>query len=295
MSIHKDNDPLGLNNENYPILLKEIPDRPEKLYYRGNLSLLREQAIVAIVGTRKASAYGMGQALKISGELANHGVVLVSGLARGIDGVVHKSALDAKGKTIAVLGTGVDEKSIYPPEHKLLAKQIVENGGLLISEYENGKGGAPWHFPARNRIIAGISHAVVVIEAPEKSGALITAFLALDYNREVFALPGPVTSPTSVGCNKLISLGARVIIEPSDVLAIFDLNNETNKLVKPKILFENVNEEKIVIYLQTNNPSTIAEIAENIDLEVSIILQTLTILEIKNIIFSHSDGKYSLK
>ena len=199
-----------------PPLLRAIHDPPRQLYLRGSgePSLLARPA-VAIVGARACSPYGAQVARMLGRELAAARVVVVSGLARGIDGEAHRGALDAGGDTIAVLGCGIDRD--YPAAHTSLARAIAERS-LLVSEYEAGVEPAPWRFPARNRIVAGLCGATVVVEARERSGALITADFALEEGREVFAVPGEITSALSAGTNALLRLGATPLTSAADVL-----------------------------------------------------------------------------
>jgi DNA processing protein len=200
----------------FPEQLRAIFDPPPALYVRGQgeLELIARRA-VAVVGARACSPYGAQVARRLGRELAGAGLVVVSGLARGIDGEAHRGALDAGGVTVAVLGCGIDRD--YPASHAQLSRRIEEQG-LVVSEYEPGVEPAPWRFPARNRIIAGLSEAVVVVEARERSGALITADFGLDEGREVFAVPGEITSSLSSGTNALLKLGATPLTSSQDVL-----------------------------------------------------------------------------
>jgi DNA processing protein len=199
-----------------PPLLAAIHDPPDGLFLRGPAGAdLLAQRVVGIVGARACSSYGAHVARSLARELAAAGLVVVSGLARGIDGEAHRGALEANRPTVAVLGCGIDRD--YPSAHRRLARDIAENG-LVVSEYGPGVEPAPWRFPARNRIIAGLSAAVVVVEARERSGALITADFALEEGREVFAVPGEITSALSAGTNELIRLGASPVTKPADVL-----------------------------------------------------------------------------
>jgi DNA processing protein len=201
----------------YPPLLTAIPDPPGQLWLRGEVAPdLLEAASVAVVGARACSAYGRAVARTLARELAEAGVVVVSGLARGIDGEAHRGALEAGGLTVAVLGCGIDRD--YPAGHAELAARIVTGGGLVVSEYEPGVEPAPWRFPARNRIIAGLCRATVVVEARDRSGALITADFALEDGREVMAVPGEITSSLSAGTNALLRLGATPVTRADDVL-----------------------------------------------------------------------------
>jgi DNA processing protein len=212
---------LRRRDAGYPALLRAIHDPPPAIHLRGaGPDRLLSQAAIAIVGARSCSAYGRSVARSLSRELAAAGLVVVSGMARGIDGEAHRGALDAGGVTVAVLGCGVDRD--YPAAHAELARRICERG-LVVSEYEPGVEPAPWRFPARNRIIAGLSEATVVVEARERSGALITADFALEEGRDVFAVPGEITSALSAGTNALLRLGAMPVTGAGDVLELFDL------------------------------------------------------------------------
>ena len=207
---------VGRSDAAYPSLLRELHDPPPGLFLRGSASLeLLQARAVAIVGARAASSYGAQVARLIGRELAAAGLVVLSGLARGVDGEAHRGALEAGGATVAVLGCGVERD--YPAAHAELARRICEQG-LVVSEYAPGVEPAPWRFPARNRIIAGLAAATVVVEARERSGALITADFALEAGREVFAVPGEITSSLSAGTNALLRLGATPLTSADDVL-----------------------------------------------------------------------------
>ena len=203
----------------YPALLKEIPDPPKILYAMGNRKLLTDSSqALAVVGTRKMTVYGKTAAYNIVFALAKLGVTIVSGLASGIDTVAHQAALAANGKTIAVLASGVDV--VYPPENKDLYREISKKG-LLLSEFPPGTLPKPQYFPQRNRIVSGLCLGVLVVEGPLKSGSMITAKLALDQGREVFAVPGPITSPNSRGPSYLIKNGASVAESAEDIMDCF--------------------------------------------------------------------------
>jgi DNA processing protein len=206
----------------YPRLVAELFDPPDRLHVRGDPSILSELA-VAVVGARSCSPYGAQVARRLSCDLAAAGLVIVSGLARGIDGEAHRGALEAGGRTIAVLGCGIDRD--YPRSHADLAQRIREQGAV-VSEYPAGVEPAPWRFPARNRIIAGLCLATVVVEARERSGALITADFALELGREVFAVPGEITSALSAGTNDLLRQGAAPLLSAGDVFAALGLEPE---------------------------------------------------------------------
>jgi DNA processing protein len=208
---------LTLASDTYPPLLRQITDPPLVLYVCGDVSVLSQHA-VAVVGTRRPSAYGSSVAHRLASDLAQRGLVIVSGLARGIDSASHRGALEGGGKTVAVLGSGIDV--IYPGENKSLAKKIMESGAM-ISEFPQGTGPTPQNFPIRNRIISGLALGVVIVEAAEYSGSLITARLALEQNREVFAVPGNITSAQSFGPNHLIKQGAKLVDQWVDVIEEF--------------------------------------------------------------------------
>ncbi len=212
---------LGRSGESFPALLGAIHDPPPGLFLRGGAGAeVLSRPAVAVVGARSCSSYGAQVARTLGRELAAAGLVVVSGLARGIDGEAHRGALDSGGTTVAVLGCGIDRD--YPAAHASLAAAIRETG-LVVSEYAPGVEPAPWRFPARNRIIAGLAHATIVVEARERSGALITADLALEEGREVFAVPGEITSRLSAGSNELLRLGAAPATSAADVLESFGL------------------------------------------------------------------------
>jgi DNA processing protein len=212
---------LGRSDPGFPPLLRAIHDPPPGLFLRGNAeAALLALPAVAIVGARACSAYGRQIARSVARELASAGLVVVSGLARGVDAEAHRGALEAGGITVAVLGCGIDRD--YPAANRELARQITTNG-LIVSEYAPGVEPAPWRFPARNRIVAGLCSASVVVEARERSGALITADFALEEGREVFAVPGEITSALSAGSNALLRLGATPLTCAQDVLESFGL------------------------------------------------------------------------
>jgi DNA processing protein len=219
-------EPLGIRwlprtDPAFPHGLAAIFDPPAGLFLRGEASAaLLDEPSVAVVGARSCSPYGSQVARMLGRELAGAGLVVVSGMARGIDGEAHRGALEAGGRTVAVLGCGVDRD--YPAAHRDLARRIGE-GGLIASEYAPGVEPAPWRFPARNRLIAGLAAVTVVVEARERSGALITADLALEEGREVFAVPGEITSALSVGTNRLLVLGAAPLTQVEDVLRSFGI------------------------------------------------------------------------
>ncbi len=211
-------DVLVLDDGTYPSLLREIADPPVTLYVRGRWEACLDAPCVAMVGSRRCSTYGQNVASMLARDLSSRGVTVVSGLARGIDAAAHRGALEAGGRTVAVLGTGIDE--IYPRDNRKLAAEILEKGGALVSQFPLGTPPVPENFPYRNRIISGLSLGTIIIEAAENSGSLITARLAMEQNREVFAVPGNVTSRNSFGTNYLIKgAGAKLVQQWQDVAA----------------------------------------------------------------------------
>ena len=246
------------SSKEYPKILKEISNAPKQLYARGELPKNHDMNF-AIVGTRAASEYGKTLAFKIAKELSELGFNIVSGLALGIDTQAHLGALAGNGKTIAVLGSGIDDASIFPKENLKLVKTIVDSGGAVISEYEPNAKSEIWYFPERNRIVSGLSKGVLVVEAPEKSGALITARLALEQNREVFAVPGSVFSKNSIGANNLIKSGAKMVTSIDDILE--EINLTELKIHKKESEGEKLNpEEKLILNIILKEPIHIDKI-----------------------------------
>lgn len=273
-----DRDGVGavtLLDASYPRLLREAPAPPPVLFLRGIFSDLDNQT-VAIVGTRRMSSYGREVTSRIAGDLARAGVTIISGLALGVDGVAHRAALDAGGRTIAVLGGGINR--IYPSEHRSLARQIVEQG-VLLSEYApDTKADAP-HFPARNRIISGLSLAVVVTEAPERSGALITVDFAADQGRDVFAVPGNVNSSNSIGCNRLLRDGARIVRSAEDILEDLRIGSPASQPVQRQMPLNE--DDRRLLAVMTGEPQHIDDIAERANLSVSQVSVQLLTLELQ--------------
>ncbi|MEK9183602.1 MAG: DNA-processing protein DprA [Patescibacteria group bacterium] len=220
-----------LKPKNFPALLKEIPSPPEELYLIGEFPP-EDALFLAVVGSRKFSTYGKEACEKIIMGLKNspREIVIVSGMAIGIDGIAHKAALQNNLKTVAIPGSGLDDKVLHPRSNIQLSKEIVEKGGCLLSEFPWDMPAGVHTFPQRNRIIAGLSHGTLIIEAAEKSGALITASLALDFNRNVFAVPGSIFSENSKGTNNLIKAGAMPVSSAEDILDAFDIPHETKNL-----------------------------------------------------------------
>jgi DNA processing protein len=263
----------------YPPRLKEIDQPPPVLYIRGELKP-EDTWAVAVVGTRRVSVYGRQVAEELGSFLAANGVTVVSGLARGVDAITHQSALKAGGRTIAVLGCGVDR--IYPPEHAQLAGKVV-GSGALISDYPLGTPPDASNFPPRNRIISGLSMATVVVEAGETSGALITAQFALDQGREVFAVPGNILAPQSKGTNKLIVQGAHPMLSVGDLLEVLNLTRVTEQRHVRKVLPVDEIESKLMSVL-THEPLQMDEITIKTGLPIERVSATLVMLELKGLV-----------
>ncbi|MGB8214761.1 MAG: DNA-processing protein DprA [Anaerolineales bacterium] len=270
---------LTWEDEFYPPRLKEIDQPPPVLYMRGAL-ITEDSWTVAVVGTRRVSAYGRQVADELAMFLANNGVTVVSGLARGVDAIAHQSALKAGGRTIAVLGCGVDR--IYPPEHAQLAEKIIANGAIL-SDYAPGTPPDAANFPPRNRIISGLAMATVVVEAGETSGALITAQFALDQGREVFAVPGNIMAPQSKGTNRLIVEGAHPMLSAQDLLEALNLTRVTEQREVRKVLPGNEIEASLLSVL-THEPLHMDEIRNKTGLPIERVSATLVMMELKGLV-----------
>jgi DNA processing protein len=269
---------ITCDSPNFPRLLAEINDPPVALFVLGIVPTAYET--IAIVGTRRYTNYGKQVTESFSKTLAHQNLALISGLALGIDSFVHKSALNAGGITVGVLGSGIDSLSIYPRAHYHLAEEIIAGGGAIVSEYPPGFEPTPYSFPARNRIIAGLSRATLVTEAPRDSGALITARAALDYNRDVLAIPHPITSIEGGGCNYLIQLGARLVEKPDDVLDALNLLQSIAPTKKITPTLTPGPEEKIY-HLLTTTPQVIDHIIKQSQLPSATVTSTLLLLEMK--------------
>lgn len=269
---------ITFDEEEYPGLLRQIPDPPPGLFVRG--SIPDTDLKVAIVGSRRPTPYGLSMAESLAKELARAGVVVVSGMARGIDSAAHRGALAGNGCTVAVLGCGPD--IVYPPENRRLMEQITATGAV-VSEFPPGTAPEPWHFPVRNRLISGLSRATVVVEAGEKSGALITADLALEQGREVMAVPGPVTSPQSKGANRLIKEGARLVESAADVLEELGVDRLLPPAAQGPVL-KFTPEEEAVLKVLSSEPVPVDIIIEGSGLEAQRVLSALMFLEVKGLV-----------
>ncbi|HWH05771.1 MAG TPA: DNA-processing protein DprA [Gaiellaceae bacterium] len=267
---------VGRGEASFPPLLRAIHDPPPGLFVRGEAPLeLLARPAVAVVGARACSPYGRQVARRLGRELATAGLVVVSGMARGVDGEAHRGALEAGGVTVAVLGCGADRD--YPAAHASLARELVVRG-LVVAEYGPGVEPAPWRFPARNRIIAGLCAATVVVEARERSGALISADFALEEGREVFAVPGEITSALSAGPNALLRLGATPLTAAADVLESYGLSLE------PEVPTPPAGHGAAVLELVRAAPATADELARATGLEAGALAAALTELELLGLV-----------
>lgn len=272
----------------YPGLLTEIPAPPPVLYVKGTLSH-QDAVAVSIVGTRRLTPYGREVTKRLATDLARAGVVVVSGLARGIDGVAHEATIEAGGRTLAVLGSGVNV--IYPPEHRNLAERMTESGAL-ISDYPPDRDPDAPNFPARNRIIAGLTLGTIVVEAPARSGALITADFAVDYGREVFVVPGSVLSDASEGCHRLLRNGARVVTSAADVLDDLNLGVPHAPSAVQKALPLDEDERRLLALL-TSEPQHIDEVADAAGRPVAQVAALLLTMELKGLIHNAGAQHYA--
>jgi DNA processing protein len=267
------------DDEGYPRHLKEIDQPPPLLYIRGSL-VPEDDWAVAIVGTRRVTAYGRQVTEEIATTLAHNGVTIVSGLARGVDSIAHQAALHAGGRTLAVLGNGVD--IVYPPENRLLAAQVMEHGAL-VSDYPLGTQPDGINFPPRNRIISGLSMAVVIVEAGMTSGALITATFAAEQGRDVFAVPGNINAPQSQGTNRLIRDGAQPLLNPQDVLEALNLTMVVeHQAVRVALPTDPV--EAQLFRLLSHEPKHVDEIRSQADMPIETVSATLAMMELKGMV-----------
>lgn len=271
---------ITLTPEEFPSVLLEIPQVPEKLFLVGELPDPTQYYYLSVVGSRKYTSYGREVCERIIAGLAGYPIVIISGLAMGIDGIAHRAALEAGLRTVAVPGSGLDPAVIYPRTHLNLAREIVENNGALLSEYEPDFRAAPWTFPQRNRIMAGLSQGVLIIEAEEKSGTLITARMALDYNRNVFTVPGPIFSATSKGTNNLLRQGATPITCAKDLLEEIGFVEQTFGSLD--LTLYTPEEQAVLILL--DEPREREEILALLDTHPAQTLSILTVLEIKGVV-----------
>lgn len=272
---------ISIDSPLFPNLLKEIPSAPYLIYVKGEYDF-NSTPLVAIVGSRKFTQYGKQVAISLARDLAHAGITVVSGMALGIDTFAHQGALESQGKTIAVLGSSLEDTHIGPRTNFNLSRHIIENGAL-ISDYPLGTQATPQTFPARNRLMAGLTMGTIVIEAALQSGTLITANMALEFNREVFAVPGNIFAPTSQGTNTLIKNGAKIVTSINDILEELAIENFSQEK-KIKELIPDTKEEEIILNILSYEPTHIDRIIKLSKMNTSIVSSTLVILEMKGFI-----------
>jgi DNA processing protein len=286
----QNNSVLTINDAGYPTQLKEIADPPPLLFVRGNPELLPLSQI-AIVGSRNPSSQGRETAFEFARTLSGHGFVITSGLALGIDAASHQGALKAKGYTVAVAGTGLDR--VYPARHKELATEIV-NTGVMISEFPPGTAARANHFPRRNRIISGLCQGLLVVEAAIQSGSLITARMALEQNREVFAIPGSIHNPLARGCNSLIRQGAKLVETTQDILEELNQYYQQDEKILPFEMQSTLDlEQQTLLNRVMFSPTSIDELVENTGESVEVISSMLLILELQGYLEATPGGCYT--
>lgn len=277
--------------EEFPELLAEIPGKPKRLFVRGKLPQWNQYKLLCVVGSRRATPYGIRACQSLVAGLAGAPIVIISGLALGLDAVAHEAALNAGLPTIAVLPAGVANEAIYPPSNRNLAKKILLSGGALLSEHEKLDLAAHWTFPSRNRIMAGLSHAALIAEAAEESGTLITARLALDFNRDVLCIPHPIDSgyqnfSSGAGGNRLIREGATLVRNASDILCALGLlrDGEPEASFQRKELPPDLSDSEQKICRALREPLTRDELIESTGLEASAANIALSILLIRGLV-----------
>jgi len=279
-----------LVDKNYPENLRKIDNPPYVLFVKGEIKP-NDDLSLAIVGTRKMTSYGRQVTESLTRQLVDSGLTIVSGLARGVDTVAHQTVLGCHGRTIAVLACGLD--IIYPPENKVLADKIINGHGALVSEFPPGLQAMPGNFPARNRIISGLSLGTLVIEGAEDSGSLITARHAANQGREVFAVPGPITSPSSAGPSFLIKEGAKLVSKVDDILDELNIKMISKAYEPKKILPENQDEERILMVIK-DEPKHIDQIVRESGLDVGQVMSLMTMMEIKGMVKNLGNMVYGI-
>lgn len=283
---------VSFHDENYPVLLKSIKDPPKNLYIKGNIDLGVFENCLAVVGSRRMSTYGRKITQKLVGEISCEGVTIVSGFMYGVDATAHEACLNAGGKTIAVMPCGID--LIHPEYQYELYNRIISSGGLILSEFGDTFPPLYWTYPRRNRIIAGLSKAVLVIEAGLSSGSLITAGFAKAFHRPILAVPGNVNSDTSLGTLSLIKQGAKLVVDASDVLEVLQINRiKKPELCKNVTSIPNVFEGSVITLLR-NEPLTIDELLRRLDdpaVNLSLLSSAITLMVLRGVL-AGEEGKY---
>lgn len=284
-----------LGPDDFPRLIKEIPDPPEQLYLRGTLPDESEYAFLCVVGSRKYTAYGKRAIQDIIAGLRGYPIVIVSGLALGIDSIAHKAALKADLTTLAVPGSGLHDTVLYPRSHVKLAHSILKHNGALLSEFEPDFKAKPWSFPQRNRIMAGMCSATLVVEATQKSGTLITARLAAEYHRDVFTIPGSIFSDNTAGNHMLLKKGAALIRSADDIIAELRLTKQSSSHHTQKNLLENTSKsEKRVLQLLTS-PQQRDSVIRSLDMPTHKANSLLATMEVKGLITEENGKIYAVQ
>ena len=282
---------IALTEEDYPQLLKQIYDPPFLIYYKGCLAV--EKNVLAVVGARKATPYGQKAIELIIPALVRNKITIISGLAIGIDSFAQMATVLNGGRTIGVLGSGLDKNNFYPPQNKLLAEKIIATNGALFSEFPPGTPPLKQNFPQRNRLIAGLAQATLVVEANLRSGSLITARFALEEGREVMAVPGNISFSTSEGPNNLIKQGAKIVTSADDILEFFGLKtSEENREENRKDWSGMTPEEREILVNLSSEPTALNQLTQLTKLDIKIINGTLSLLEIKGIVKNIGGGNY---
>ena len=282
----KDIQVIDIKSAEYPAKLRDIPDPPGQLFCKGDISLLNTKS-VAVVGSRKNTVYGKNVALMIGKRFAGAGITVTSGLAMGIDAFSHEGALEADGKVIGVLGSGIDVMG--PRRNRDLMNRGLENGGLVVSEYEPGYPASSWTFPARNRIISGLAEAVVIVEAGLNSGSLITAKHAAEQGRPVYAVPGNINSQSSIGTNLLIRDGVTPLVIIDDLIRDIGAATKKDAVSRPDM---DADEERIFEVVRLMSGPTVDEIIRGTGFDPQLVNSLLTVMEIKGIIESYAGRIY---
>lgn len=289
----KDIQVLVMSSPDYPKLLAQISDPPICLYLVGDKTIFskNDDHFFAVVGTRRITSYGKQITQQLVSGLVDYGFVIVSGMALGVDAAAHWAAINAGGKTVAVLGCGVD--IIYPPANKSLYDTIVKSGGAIVSEFPPGMTTLPGFFVSRNRIVSGLSRGVLVVEGAEQSGTLITARYAAEQGRDVFAPPSPITSPLSQAPNKLIKQGAKMVTDITDIIEEYNLTVKTE--TKNAALSGLTGIERNVVEALVDEPHTADDLRDKLQVPIDAILNTLTMLELNGAVAKNEEGKYYIK
>jgi DNA processing protein len=276
---------ISIEDSRYPKMLREIKDPPKKLYFKGDWDESIFENCLSVVGSRRITTYGKTITNNLISQIANAGITIVSGFMFGVDAYSHRAAVEAGRRTIAVMPCGIDV--IHPAYQKDLYEAILENNGLILSELKGNHPPAAWTYPRRNRIVAGLSQATLVVEAAEKSGTLITANLTREYNRKLFAVPGPLTSKTSIGTAKLIKEGAEIVTSADDILKFFNMTKKAGNILNNKL---DSLEQRILEQLDYESLE-VDSLARALNISVSDLGKALSLMEIKGILFKER-GKY---